>query len=670
MGFLHKRTMRFAAMTAVIFAATTAAAFTAAAQGGTDSAPTRAQELAASSVATVKTPSASVSEEAQVGICVKTVSGKVLADDGAEKNFMPASNLKLVTCGAALESLGADFRFRTEIAYSGKVGDDGVLLGDLHIVGGGDPTLGSSDPNAVPRDSLFARWTRAVKAAGIRSIAGSVVGDSRRMRADVNGSWMYEDMATYYGASCSALMFNRNCLELHLRPGEAEGTPVHVGGGAEEHRENCSDRISGRCSGNGFGQEQGGCGFDESVQEPGGYGFDGSGQTILTAADAPWMKIENRCVTGPAGSGDRSYLFVSEFSPAARLGGAFALDRNGGKGNGGKTGSKTGSKGKTYSAGKTVSYNNPFADFSCAYGFALHLAAEGIPCKAVTATSPCHPTATFPDAYRSPADSSSITNPAAISGCVESAIASDTGAVFGFEVFDTEGSLTYSGHFTSQDSLTTIAVTYSPRLSEIVRETLRVSDNLYAETLLRALTLSDSSNPHFSSGTEEALESLKAILGNLGVDLSRTRLDDGSGLSRKNSLSPAFIVSFLTAMSSRPCFNEFLNAMNTPGPDEILFNTADSAKRRRIRLKSGSMTGVRCYSGYILPSSSGISSPRTSSPDTAGNSASTAGSTPQSASKPLRNDGMTVFSIMINDSTSPQSKLREHIELLLRPHLK
>ena len=537
--------MRLAAIMTVIFAAVTSAA---AQNNGTASAPARTQ--------TVSAP-----DEAQVGICVRKVSGKVLSEEEAGKNFLPASNLKLVTCGAALECLGADFRFQTEVAYSGKVGDDGVLCGDLHIVGGGDPTLGASDPYAAPRDSLFARWTRAVRAAGIRSIAGSVVGDSRRMPGEVNGSWMYEDMATGYGAACSALMFNRNCLELELRPGAAEGDPVNVGADAKIFRKG------------------------------------DSAADVLTPEEAPWMTIENRCVTGPSGSGDQSCLFISEFAPSARLGGSFALGK----------------------ACKTVSYNNPFADFSCAYEFARHLAGEGIPCKAVTATSSCHPTAVFRTA----------------------------GEAFGFSVFDTCGSLAYSGHFAPQDSLTTITVTYSPRLSEIVRETLRVSDNLYAEALLRALTLSSSSDPHLSADTEEALTFQAALLKGLGLNLSRTRLDDGSGLSRKNSVSPSFMVSFLTAMSSRPCFSDFLGAMNTPGPDEALLGTSAPATRRRIRLKSGSMTGVRCYSGYILPETS----------------------TSQTASNPPKNCDITVFSIMINDATLPQSKLREYIEQRLRPYL-
>lgn len=156
---------------------------------------------------------------AQVGICIRTLSGKVLREENAGLNFIPASNLKTVTAGAALKRLGADFRFETAVAYSGSVGTDGVLHGNLYIIGGGDPTLGSQAALAMPKDSLFSRWERAVRGAGIRSIAGSIIADSRRMPAEVNGSWMYEDLGTYYGATCSALMFNENCLEITVAPG-------------------------------------------------------------------------------------------------------------------------------------------------------------------------------------------------------------------------------------------------------------------------------------------------------------------------------------------------------------------------------------------------------------------------------------------------------------------
>lgn len=510
---------------------------------------------------------------AQVGICIRTLSGKVLREDNADLNFIPASNLKIVTAGAALKRLGADFRFETAVAYSGSVGTDGVLHGDLYIIGCGDPTLGSQAALAMPKDSLFSRWERAVRGAGIRSIAGSIIADSRRMPAEVNGSWMYEDLGTYYGATCSALMFNENCLEITVAPGTGAGDEVII----------CSEN-AGKIRSADSGRKQ-------------------------MLPNRPWMKIMNNCTTGPEGSGDKSYLLVSEFAAVGHLVGSYAVDRR----------------------AKTISYNDPFADFSCAYEFASFLSSNGIPCTAVTSTSACHPTAIFHN-----------TKSSAHEKCPGTYDNHDRKQSLGFETFDTSGSLTYSGHFTPQDSLTTITTTLSPRLSEIIRETLRVSNNLYAETLLRALGPGGS--------TDDALKSEMSIIESMGVSTSRVRIEDGSGLSRKNSVSPGFLVSFLTAMSRQSCFGTYLRTFNNPGPDEHIFSTSALGIRRRIRLKSGSMGGVLCYCGYILPQSNAIS--------------------PTGTSKETSTGETIAFSIMINDSIQSTTRLRNYIESVLSEYIK
>lgn len=510
---------------------------------------------------------------AQVGICIRTLSGKVLREENAGLNFIPASNLKIVTAGAALKRLGADFRFETAVAYSGSVGTDGVLHGDLYIIGGGDPTLGSQAALAMPKDSLFSRWERAVRGAGIRSIAGSIIADSRRMPAEVNGSWMYEDLGTYYGATCSALMFNENCLEITVAPGTGAGDEVII----------CSEN-AGKIRSADSGRKQ-------------------------MLPNRPWMKIMNNCTTGPEGSGDKSYLLVSEFAAVGHLVGSYAVDRR----------------------AKTISYNDPFADFSCAYEFASFLSSNGIPCTAVTSTSACHPTAIFHN-----------TESSAHEKCPGTYDNHDRKQSLGFETFDTSGSLTYSGHLTPQDSLTTITTTLSPRLSEIIRETLRVSNNLYAETLLRALRPGGS--------TDDALKSEMSIIENMGVSTSRVRIEDGSGLSRKNSVSPGFLVSFLTAMSRQSCFGTYLRTFNNPGPDEHIFSTSALGIRRRIRLKSGSMGGVLCYCGYILPQSNAIS--------------------PTGTSKETSTGETIAFSIMINDSIQSTTRLRNYIESVLSEYIK
>lgn len=532
--------------------------------------------------------SAAAPAGAWVGICIRTLDGKTLEAVDADRNFIPASNLKAVTAALALKRLGTDFRFGTAVAYSGEIGVDGILDGDLYVVGGGDPTLGSDSPVAVPRDSLFARWERAVRKAGIRSVAGCVVGDSRAMPPRMRESWMYEDLGTYYGASCSGLMFNRNRLEVTLTPGGCEGDAVSAG--------RCGTASDGCRAGN-----------------PG----------VFIPEDHPWLRIENGCTTGVPGSGDRSFLLVSEFAPAGRLTGTYAVDRQ----------------------SKTVSFCDPFADFTCAFAFAQHLISSGIPCGGATSTSSCHPTASFIH------DASGGIHPA---------------PSFGFLSFDISGKETRSGRFVRTDSLQVLSVTPSPSLWSIVRETLRESDNLFAETLLRAAgvrtlpqdgqTVGGLASSAVFPDVEEALETELELLGELGIGTENIRIDDGSGLSRKTCVSPAFMTDVLRAMYGQSCGRDYVLAFNTPGPDERLLGSFPPEVRRRVRLKSGSMGGVLCYCGYILPAG-GAASP-----------SGTPSSRPSADSAASRQD-TTVFSIMINGATQPNARLRSYMESLLRPYL-
>ena len=61
------------------------------------------------------------------GIYAKDVSGKVLANRNSDVRLTPASNLKLVTTGAALHAFGPDYRFATGLGYTGEILGDGTL---------------------------------------------------------------------------------------------------------------------------------------------------------------------------------------------------------------------------------------------------------------------------------------------------------------------------------------------------------------------------------------------------------------------------------------------------------------------------------------------------------------------------------------------------------------
>jgi serine-type D-Ala-D-Ala carboxypeptidase/endopeptidase (penicillin-binding protein 4) len=123
-----------------------------------------------------------------------SVNGRVVSSWNGDVAVIPASTNKLLVAGAALEVLGGDHRFTTSVASPAAV--DGVVDGDLYLVGGGDPLLVTADapatddpPDPAATTSLDALADQVV-AAGITSIRGSVVGDASRYDEQyVNPAW-------------------------------------------------------------------------------------------------------------------------------------------------------------------------------------------------------------------------------------------------------------------------------------------------------------------------------------------------------------------------------------------------------------------------------------------------------------------------------------------------
>ena len=113
-----------------------------------------------------------------IGACIRTEDGNTLAQINQGTMMAPASNMKLITTGAALHVLGGGFRYKTEIGYTGHI-KDGILEGNLYIIGGGDPTIGSKDSIAVLLNTRFADWEKLIRNAGIRKIDGHIIGDGR-----------------------------------------------------------------------------------------------------------------------------------------------------------------------------------------------------------------------------------------------------------------------------------------------------------------------------------------------------------------------------------------------------------------------------------------------------------------------------------------------------------
>jgi D-alanyl-D-alanine carboxypeptidase/D-alanyl-D-alanine-endopeptidase (penicillin-binding protein 4) len=167
-------------------------------------------------------------ENAVVGICAMTGEGRKIVDINAKTMMLPASNIKMISTGAAIHKLGPDYRFETAIGHDGVI-EDGVLKGNLYIIGGGDPTLGSKDSIAVNLDKVFAQWEGMMREAGIRKIEGRVIGDGRSFEGMMEEpTWLWNDIGTYYGTGTSGLMFYENMQSFTAEAGNSVGAPVKI----------------------------------------------------------------------------------------------------------------------------------------------------------------------------------------------------------------------------------------------------------------------------------------------------------------------------------------------------------------------------------------------------------------------------------------------------------
>ncbi len=150
-----------------------------------------------------------------VGVHVQEAGGeRVLVSANAQAPFNPASVMKLVTTGAALDLLGPAFTWKTDVYATGTL-QDGVLRGDLIIKGGGDPGL------VVEKLWLFLRELRA---RGIRDIRGNLVLDRSLFAPDNHDPALFDgEPSRPYNAGADALLLNYRSFSVRLTPDPAQG---------------------------------------------------------------------------------------------------------------------------------------------------------------------------------------------------------------------------------------------------------------------------------------------------------------------------------------------------------------------------------------------------------------------------------------------------------------
>lgn len=416
--------------------------------------------------------------------CVDLESGEVLVDYNAHKLFVPASNAKLLSSALGLSRLGAGYRFSTRVLASTKPDADGVVQGDLVLVGGGDPNLSSRvlpyDPDAefhLDRLAPIRRLAEAIAAVGITRVEGNVIGDdSRYVFERHNGGWTLNDVRWGYGAPVSALSFNDNRIQVRIRPGSV-GTPAR----------------------------------------------------LTFSPDLDFYEIRNETRTMATRTVQRRLgVDILPHAPELILSGQIPAR----------------SRGRTMD----VPVSDP-AKFA-----ALALRAElqkiGIEVAGEAAARHLEP-------YRLRS------------------------------LKEGNGGKPLSGHLISE-------ITSVP-LSESLKVLNKESQNLHAEMMLYEVGYVQRGLGSIVAGAEE----LETFLKEIGLKPWEYRLSDGSGLSRRNLISPMGTVKLLQAMWNSSVGDEYVASLPVAGEEGTLdWRFSKTFARGRVRAKTGTLTGVTALSGY------------------------------------------------------------------------
>jgi D-alanyl-D-alanine carboxypeptidase/D-alanyl-D-alanine-endopeptidase (penicillin-binding protein 4) len=187
-----------------------------------------------------------------------------ILDSNSATPLNPASTMKLLTTLTALEQLGPNYSWNTEVHALGPV-HDGTLTGDLLIKGGGDPYL---------LEDQLRQMLKAVQRAGIKRITGDLVLDTTYFDSGVSEAAPIdnqEDRA--YNVLPNALMSNFQAVTFYFRPAE-DGKHVVITADPELANLHITNNLrlgAGACDG-----YQRGITFNENNAQPDAVQFDGT----------------------------------------------------------------------------------------------------------------------------------------------------------------------------------------------------------------------------------------------------------------------------------------------------------------------------------------------------------------------------------------------------------
>jgi D-alanyl-D-alanine carboxypeptidase/D-alanyl-D-alanine-endopeptidase (penicillin-binding protein 4) len=139
----------------------------------------------------------------------------------------------------------------------------------------------------------------------------------------------------------------------------------------------------------------------------------------------------------------------------------------------------------------------------------------------------------------------------------------------------------------------------SPPLSEIVYWINKRSINLFAEQLLKMISVQKGGDGNIKN----AVNIIEEFLEDMGINIDGFQMDDGSGLSRTNTISTKMMVKLLSKMTHQPTFRSYYNSFSVAGNknDDGVYKYFGKGTilQNNARLKSGTLYRIRSHSGYL-----------------------------------------------------------------------
>ena len=146
----------------------------------------------------------------------------------ADQPYIPASNNKVYSAIWALDALGADYRFPTDLLVTGPI-QNGVVRGDVVLRGSGDPAFGYAEYDKDPLNSVRG-MARALAKRGVRVVEGGVIADgSIGGEANFGPDWPRDtgNGAAQYAPTASGLPYQRNMIWVEMKGDSPQGFVTH-----------------------------------------------------------------------------------------------------------------------------------------------------------------------------------------------------------------------------------------------------------------------------------------------------------------------------------------------------------------------------------------------------------------------------------------------------------